>query len=66
MKLIELVVELRNHLLDVLAFLLDVNLCVDSSFDFPFVQQTFLDVSRKRLLAEHVLDGCTLVLSAYF
>jgi len=63
-KLIELVVELRNHLLDALAFLLDVNLCVDSPFDFPFVQQTFLDVSCKRLLAQHVLDGRTLVLSA--
>lgn len=61
MQLVELVVELRNHLLDVLTLLLDIDLRVNCPFDLAFVQQSFGDVSCKGFLFEHVLDLGVLV-----
>lgn len=50
MELVELVVKLGDHLLDVGTFLVYVHLCVDCFLDLPLVKQPLGDLGRKRLL----------------
>ena len=56
MQLVELIVELGNHLLNVSALLLCVDLLEDGNFDILLREQALLDEGKEGLLCDDILE----------
>ena len=56
MQLVKLIVKLGNHMLNVSALLLSVDLLEDSNFDILLSKQALLDEGKEGLLGEDILE----------